>query len=223
MLFANKWWLRLFIGADRRPWLSLPLRGRGLSNDFPPLDRTPVCSSTVFDSPDCDSSLGNITILSQRAPVCCSHDPTLKLSPLPFGGTLLDMVSQNSSDADRICPTCEVIVNWALTPRELGKKETLPWHPNPRSWFRTITSCPFCELVGRFVFRGYFTHAQLSERKFFADVKSVSGATRVTWMVLGNYGGKEEELSVLALEDDADAMMMDFWMVTSDCMCSNPK
>lgn len=133
------------------------------------------------------------------------------------------MVSQNPSDPDRICPTCEVIVNWAVTPCELGKKETLPWHPNPRSWFRTIMSCPFCELVGRFVYRGYFTQASLSERKFFANVKSVSGATRVTWMVLGNFGGAEEELSVLAMEDDTDGMFMDFWMVTSDCMCSNAR
>jgi len=128
------------------------------------------------------------------------------------------MASHKLSDADRICPTCEAVVNWALKPRELGEKETLPWHPNPRSWFRTITSCPFCELVGRFVYPGYFTEDRLSERKFFADVESVSGATRVTWMVFGNYGGKEEELSVLALADGTDAMLMDFWLVSLDCM-----
>ncbi|KAK1836889.1 heterokaryon incompatibility protein-domain-containing protein [Podospora conica] len=119
-------------------------------------------------------------------------------------------------DPERICPTCEVIVSWALAPRELGEKETLPWHPNPRSWFRTITSCPFCKLVGRFVFQGYFTVPRLSERSFFAEMESVPGATRVTWMVFGDFGGKEEELSVLAVEDEVDATFMDFWLVTPD-------
>jgi hypothetical protein len=134
------------------------------------------------------------------------------------------MASHKLSDAGRICPTCEAIVNWALTPRDLGEKESLPWHPNPRSWVRTITSCPFCELVGRFVYPGYFTEAQLSERKFSADVKSVPGATRITWMVVGKYGREEEELrSVLALADDAHSTLIDFWLVTLNCMYPDTK
>ncbi|KAK4442048.1 heterokaryon incompatibility protein-domain-containing protein [Podospora aff. communis PSN243] len=60
-------------------------------------------------------------------------------------------------DPKPLCSSCEKLVEWARSSRELDEKEQVIWHQTPDDLTASMPHCPFCEFMGSRVNKESFT------------------------------------------------------------------
>jgi hypothetical protein len=91
-----------------------------------------------------------------------------------------------TADPKPLCSSCEKLVDWARSPRSLGEKEQVIWHPTPDDLTASMPHCCFCEFMGSLVNKESFTPQD--KVHFIIELqRSTPHATMVDCLVDGEF------------------------------------